>query len=52
MTEAFGNDWIKHRAPGNLRQAWLNKKQKAQNNDDELYLHVEIKRILKAIGKL
>lgn len=32
MTEAFGKDWIKHRVPGNLRQSWLNKKQKAQDN--------------------
>jgi len=114
MTEAFGNDWIKHRTPGNLRRAWLDKKQKALDSgerehpllayadftdyldiiirkdnwnevfkpyfrrresiqesfqrlypirictmharlitqDDELYLHVEIKRILKAIGDL
>ena len=114
MTEAFGKDWIKHRVPGNLRQSWLDKRQKAQDNsegkhpllayadftdyvaiitrkdnwsevfkpifrhresvqesfrrlhpirictmharlitqDDELYLYVEIKRILKAIGEL
>ena len=34
MTEAFGKDWIKHRAPGDLRQAWLDKKQKDQNGGE------------------
>ena len=32
MQAAFGEDWIKHRIPGQIRQAWLNKQQKACDN--------------------
>lgn len=34
MSEAFGEDWIKHRAPDEIRKAWLEKKQKARNNGE------------------
>jgi hypothetical protein len=114
MQSAFGVDWIKHRVPGEIRKAWLDKREKARaagekewsliayadftdyvpiitrrdnweavfkpifrrsefvfesfqrlypirictmharliTQDDELYLYVEIKRILTAIGVL
>ena len=112
MKAAFGEHWIKHRVPGEMRKSWQDKRQKAQDNggknwsliayadftdyetiitrndnwsavfksvfdrpelvresfqrlypirlctmhariitqDDELYLHVETMRLLKAIG--
>lgn len=112
MTQAFGDQWTKHRIPGPMRQSWIDKREKARTNgepdhplvayadfsdyvpiitqknnwnevfapvfrrptfvqeslqrlypirictmharmitqDDELYLYVEIKRVLSAIG--
>jgi hypothetical protein len=29
MRAAFGENWIKHRVPGDMRQRWIDKKQKA-----------------------
>ena len=34
MQAAFGEDWIKHQVPGPIRQAWLDKQQKARNNGE------------------
>ena len=32
MQAAFGEDWIKHQVPSQIRQAWLNKQQEAHGN--------------------
>lgn len=32
MKPAFGENWIKHQVPGKIRQAWLDKRQKARDN--------------------
>jgi hypothetical protein len=30
MTKAFGDQWIKHRVPGTMRQSWIDKREKAR----------------------
>ena len=32
MKAAFGEHWIKHRVPGEMRKSWQDKRQKAQDN--------------------
>ena len=34
MQEVFGWDWIKHQVPGEIRQQWLRKQQKAKDYDE------------------
>lgn len=34
MTAAFGENWIKHQVPGEIRKAWLEKRQKANDNGE------------------
>ena len=34
MKVAFGNDWIKHRVPGTIQQAWKDKREKARDNGE------------------
>ena len=37
MTKAFGTNWIKRRVPGNIRQNWLEKEQKAREEGGDQY---------------
>lgn len=34
MKAAFGEDWIKHRVPGEIRKTWLEKRQKSKDNGE------------------
>ncbi|TFH47639.1 MAG: hypothetical protein E4H01_07915 [Lysobacterales bacterium] len=34
MTLAFGANWIKHQVPGDIRMAWLEKREKAKQNGE------------------
>lgn len=35
MRSAFGENWIKHRVPGDIRKAWLEKQVKAREHGDD-----------------
>lgn len=37
MSRVIGPDWIRHRVPGELRKAWLEKRQKALENGEQEY---------------
>ena len=34
MKAVFGENWIKHRVPGSIRQAWIEKRQKARDSGE------------------
>lgn len=34
MTQAFGDQWTKHRIPGPMRQSWIDKREKARTNGE------------------
>ena len=41
MRHVFGEDWIKHRVPGDVRADWKKKREAARDNGEPLHLLVE-----------